>query len=1104
MTLPHSRPLLRRLPLVIAIALAAAPMVVSANPLTQGRAGDTSRVMRAPADRAVPYLIQFKAPSLIAAEREGLLPAPSGARHLDVRAPTSVGYVATLRSAQHTFLQSAGSSLGRPLASIGSQFEFQHAFNGVAVRVTASEAEKLARLPDVAAVLPMRNVPVSTDRGPQLIGAANIWAGVFDGVGDRLFIGNFETPSALANRGEGMVAGLIDTGLNFGHPSFAAVDGSGYHFVNPLGAGNYLGLCGPAPSPDWTPQCNDKVIGAYDFVGALMQDVLVDDPDATDGPGPTDENGHGSHTASTVVGNSVMAQVPGGPSLRISGVAPHANLVVYNACYTTGTGQGSCLYLSLVASINQAVADGVVDVLSYSIGGGSDPWNEAPSQAFLDALDAGIFIAAAAGNSGPSAGTTEHVEPWATTVAATTHSRGAFVNKLRVTGPAPVPPALTGITVTVPSSSVALTAPIAAPLAYNAADPLHCSPAAPGAYTGKIVMVRRGTCTFVNKVLNIEAGGASAVVLANNVETALNPALDGTHIPVATILLSQGNAIASFFAGSGSADVLLDYPSEATSEIPDQIATFSSRGPSSFALLKPDIAAPGSNILAALNGDANSFGVLSGTSMATPHIAGAATLLRKAHPEWTPSEVKSALMLNSKNVGITVQPSGAPASVFDMGAGRAQADIAAISPLVMNETSYHYLRADPARNGQPSSLNVPSLGSDTCVGECSFVRTFRNTGSTAQSWNASLSGISGSVIPSTLALAPGASGSLSFKINTDGQTQGAYTKGTVSLTPADGSHALHMPAAVFIDPFHLDLAPTQLSAEVSAGSTTTAAFTVHNTGNAGLTWNLLSGNNAMPVVNQPPNTLDGLVSSLYADENVGAFVGDDIVLDQPTTFHKLRVPGFLFANYLDTVDMYASSITWSLYADAGGKPAGHPGDGTTPVWTLTLAANATGVTPASNSLDVDLDAAGVALNVPAGTYWLVAYPVFASHTVNGVDVIWFRSLLSTQTNGMGQTFNNDPTFGGTAGSIAWEDLNVSWGGHYDAAMIGTADRQCTPTWATPNASSGAVGAGVTQTVTLAIDATGLAPGNYVGQFCVASNDTAKALNLIPIHLTVTP
>ncbi|MBN8726483.1 MAG: S8 family serine peptidase [Xanthomonadales bacterium] len=1092
------------LPLLIAMALAAAPAALLANPLTQGRAGDPSRVLRAPADRAAPYLVRLEAPSLMAAAREGKLPDAMRGQRVDVRAAAAVDYVTALQAAQHAFLQEASGMLGRPLTSIGREFEFQHAFNGLTVRATAVEAQELARMPGVAAVQPMRSVPVSTDRGPQLIGAANIWMGVFDGADDRLLLGSFDGPGPLATRGEGMVAGVIDTGLNFGHPSFAAVDGGGYQHVNPLGAGTYLGLCAEgAPSPDWTPQCNDKVIGAYDFVTALMPDVLVYDPDAHNGPGPVDENGHGSHVASTVAGNSVLAQVPGGPSLRISGVAPHANLVVYDACYTTGSGQGSCMYASLVAAVNQAVADGVVDVINYSVAGGSDPWNEEPSQAFLDAVDAGIFVAAAAGNNGPSPGWIDHVEPWATTVAATTHGRGAFVNQLRVTGPAPVPPELTAITITIPASSVPLTAPIAGPLAYDAADPLHCAPAAPGSYTGKVVMVRRGTCTFVDKILNVEAGGASAVVLANNVAGALNPNVEGTHIPVATVLQAQGDAIADFYAGAGSADVQLEYPSVATPAIPDQVANFSSRGPTLYALLKPDVAAPGSNILAALNGDADAYGVLSGTSMASPHIAGAAALLRKLHPEWTPSEVKSALMLTSRNVGITALPGGAAATAFDMGAGRARADLAVTGGLVMDETSYRYLRADPARGGEPASLNVPSLGSDTCVGTCSFVRSFRNVGDTAQSWSVALDGIAGSVTPETLALAPGERGSVSFRIDVDGVAQGAYAQGDVNLVPAGGGLPLHMPAAVYVDPFRMELAPAAIEVQASVGGTASASFTVRNTGNAGLTWNLLAGVHPVPVVNQPPNTLDGMVSSLYADQNIGAFVADDVVLDQPTTFHSLSVPGFLFAYYGDTVDMYADSITWSLYADAGGKPDGHPGDGTTPVWTLTLPVDAPGVAQATNSLDIDLAAAGASLSLPAGTYWLVAYPTFSAHNVNGVDVMWFRSLMSTQANAEGQTFNNDPDFGGTPGA-AWEPISAGWGGHFDAAMVGMADRQCTPAWMTPSEASGTVGAGVTHTVTLAIDASGLGAGDHVGQLCVASNDPDRPLSLIPIHLSVTP
>lgn len=1101
MPLPFHVPF-RRLPLVAAIALAAVPAVTSADPLTQGRAGESARVLRAAPGRAMPYLVRLASPSLAAAAREGKLSVASAGQRLDVRSAASVAWVDALRAEQQGFLQRASAEIGRPLASVGPQFEFQHAYNGLVVRATPAEAKRLAGLPGVAAVEPARVVPVSTDRGPQLIGAANVWNGNADGIADRVFRDGFD--GAQGNRGEGVVAGIVDTGLNFDNPSFAALAPDGYQHVNPLGAGNYLGLCGPLPSPDWTPQCNDKVVGAYDFVTEFMPEVLETDPGATNGPGPVDENGHGSHTASTVAGNPVTAQVPGGPKLPISGVAPRANLVVYDACYTTGDGRGSCLYPSLVAAVNQAVADGIVDVVNYSIAGGEDPWNEDPSRAFLDAVDAGVFVAASAGNSGPSAGSTGHAEPWVATVAASTHSRGAFINMLHVTGPAPVPTELASMPMTIPSSSVPMTAPIAGPLAYNAADPLQCSPAPAGSYTGKVVLISRGTCTFVAKVQNATAGGASAVLLHNNTAGTLSPALDGTTIPVATLTQAQGQAIAAFYAGTNSATVELGYPSEATAEQPDRIANFSSRGPTSFSLLKPDIAAPGSNILAAYAGDADSFGVISGTSMASPHVAGAAALVRKAHPEWSPAEVKSALMLTSKNDGVTALPSGAVATGFDMGAGRTQVDAAIGSELVLHESSYRYLRADPARGGDPASLNVPSLGAASCVGTCRFERTFRNVGTATRSWAVALSGLSGSATPATLTLAPGASGRVAFEIGVDGLAQGSYRHGEVSLTPSGGGRTLHMPAAVFVDPYKLELSPARFDVEVAAGDTTTATFDVRNLGNAGLSWNLLSGVNSVPVVNQPPDTRDGLVSSLYADVNAGAFVGDDIVLDQPTTFRKLSVPGFLFANYGDTVDMYASRIVWSIYADAGGKPSGHPGDGSAPLWTLDLAVGSPGVNLSANALDVDLAAAGASLQLNPGKYWLVAYPQFSSHTVNGVGVIWFRFLMGTQTNGMGQAYNNDPDFGGDPASAAWEGISASWDGHYDAAMMGMADRQCTPSWATPAASSGSVGAGATQSVSLTINATGLAPGEHIGQLCVASNDAAKPVTLIPIRLTVTP
>src|SRR5207247_3148476 len=178
---------------------------------------------------------------------------------------------------------------------------------------------------------------------------------------------------------------------------------------NPLGT--YDGLCAPVTG---APFCKSKLIGVYDFTGTT----------------PEDDNEHGSHTASTAVGDVINAAVLHAPTVditrKISGVAPHANLITYKACTAAG-----CLNAETAQAIDQATADGV-DVINFSIGGGSNnPWTDSNAQAFLGARDAGVFVSVAAGNSGPAdrpMGSPANA-PWVTAVAAATHNR-KFVNHL--------------------------------------------------------------------------------------------------------------------------------------------------------------------------------------------------------------------------------------------------------------------------------------------------------------------------------------------------------------------------------------------------------------------------------------------------------------------------------------------------------------------------------------------------------------------------------------------------------------------------------------------------------------------------------------------------
>ncbi len=173
--------------------------------------------------------------------------------------------------------------------------------------------------------------------------------------------------------------------------------------MNPLGDGVYLGVCDPAdPSYDASFVCNDKLIGGWEFAYDYITSADFDYPT------PEDEDGHGSHTSSTTAGNKVSATLyaPTTNLTRpISGVAPRANIIIYDVCHS-----GGCPFVSTTAAAEQAVIDGV-DVINYSISGGEDPYHESTDLAFLEAYNAGVFVSTSAGNNGPTSDTVAHRGP---------------------------------------------------------------------------------------------------------------------------------------------------------------------------------------------------------------------------------------------------------------------------------------------------------------------------------------------------------------------------------------------------------------------------------------------------------------------------------------------------------------------------------------------------------------------------------------------------------------------------------------------------------------------------------------------------------------------
>lgn len=712
--------------------------------------------------------------------------AVTGIRGMDAANSTQGRtYAAFLEQKQAQALQAIESSLRRPAKT---NFRYVNALNGFSMALSPGEAARVRNLDGVVAVTPVVAHPLLTDAGPQLIGAPGIWDGSA-GVGTTL--------------GEGIVVGILDTGINSDHPSFDETAGA-YTHTNPLGTGVFRGYCVANPA-----FCNDKLIGAYDFVFTLVDGA----PDVSEEASPEDNNSHGSHTAGTVAGNPLEVDFAGSTGVPISGVAPRANIVAFDICYTvTSTGQGLCPGDASVAAIEQAIADGDVDVINFSIGGGNSPYTDPVSQAFLSATEAGIFVAASAGNSGPDASTVSHQEPWVSTTGASTHNR-VFANGASITGPGTPPVDVVGIP-SVQGSGPALVADIEAEVEYaGEVQPGNAEACTAftdtGAFTGKIALVSRGACNFSAKVDNAAAAGAVAVIVHNNVPGApLTMSVDGTAVPSVMVRLDAGLDLAGFIASNPAATLRIDgSPARLESNPVDTMAAFSSRGPSSgLQVMKPDVTAPGVNILAAVADGAGTPGVetglLSGTSMSGPHNAGAGALLRALKPSWSAARIKSALML-SADTAVLLEDEATPAGPFAAGNGRIAVAAAANVGLVMDETTADYEAANPADGGDPRQLNLASLYSNNCIGtaNCTFTRTFTSVAAGSVTWDIGFEnppGVVMSVDVPSFTLAPGASQAVVFTADADGlDPADGFAFGKVLLTDSGGTEdPLHMAVAL--------------------------------------------------------------------------------------------------------------------------------------------------------------------------------------------------------------------------------------------------------------------------------------------------------------------
>lgn len=407
--------------------------------------------------------------------------------------------------------------------------------------------------------------------------------------------------------------------------------------------------------------CNNKLIGAKTFLGGSTAAA------------PFDEVGHGTHTASTAAGTfvnnaSVNSQAKG----TATGMAPLAHLAIYKVCAEDG-----CAYSDIMAGMDSAVEDGV-DIISLSISGGAIAfYNDGIAVGAFGAMEKGVFVSTSAGNNGPFHFSIANEAPWVLTVGASTMDRS-----IRTTVKLGDQAEFNGESAFQPRGLNMTMQPLVYPgLMINVFDTFCTNGSLDGVdVKGKVVICDNGEIDWVEKGKIVKSAGGAAMIIANS-DTDGATILDAPHVlPASHVSYADGLLIKSY-ANQSDAKAMITFKGTliGTSPAP-MVASFSSRGPGFVdqTILKPDIVGPGVNILAAWPFNVGTdppakFNIISGTSMATPHLSGIAALLKCAHPDWSPAAIKSAIMTTAStndNQGNPILDQNlSPADPYALGAG---------------------------------------------------------------------------------------------------------------------------------------------------------------------------------------------------------------------------------------------------------------------------------------------------------------------------------------------------------------------------------------------------------------------------------------------------
>ncbi|XP_008464909.2 cucumisin-like [Cucumis melo] len=672
-------------------------------------------------------------------------------------------------------------------ASKSLVYSYHRSFSGFAARLNDDEARKLAEMDGVVSVFPSEKKQLHTTRS---------WD----------FMGFFQ--EAPRKRVESdLIIGMLDTGI---WPESKSFSDEGF---------------GPPPSK-WKGECahnftcNNKIIGARFFRS---------EPVIGDSPSPRDTEGHGTHTSSTAGGNLVTdANLFGLAAGTSRGGAPSARIAVYKICWSNG-----CPDADILAAFDHAIADGV-DIISISVGGfGASNYLDDPiAIGAFHAMKNGILTSNSGGNSGPNLGSLSNVSPWSLSVAASTIDR-KFVTKVTLGNGE----SIQGISVNTFELGDKLFPLIHAGDAPNTTAGFNGSTSRlcfPGSLDVDKVQGKIVICDLISGGDVTQSSGAVGTVM---LDSGFQDVAFLFPQPVSLISFHTGKSLFQYLRSNSNPEAIIEKSTTIEDLSAPSVVSFSSRGPNVITLdiLKPDLAAPGVDIIASwseatsitgVEGDKRiaPFNIISGTSMSCPHATGAAAYVKSFHPSWSPAAIKSALMTSA----FPMSPKLNTDAELAYGAGHLN-PVNAINPgLVYDAEELDYIKflcgqgystkdlrlvsgdhsnCSDVTKTAASDLNYPSFGlvinstSQRLISRV-YHRTVTNVGLPVSTYKAVIKappGLKVTVRPATLSFRSlGQKISFTVTVRAKADVAGKVVSG--SLTWDDGVHLVRSPIVSFVIP----------------------------------------------------------------------------------------------------------------------------------------------------------------------------------------------------------------------------------------------------------------------------------------------------------------